>query len=74
MTLDVFIRALKDHIQYIKVQLGLPALGGLMEVDLCTSLPSRVPEPERLPCSVTRLLLLSMQDLAVRNGILSGLG
>ena len=35
------------------------------EVDLCTSLPSGVPEPGRLPCSVTRLRLLGMQDSAV---------
>ena len=27
----------------------------LIEVDLCTSLPSGVPEPGRLPCSVTWL-------------------
>jgi hypothetical protein len=39
---------------------------GVMEVDLCTSLPSGVPEPRRLPCSVTRLRLLGMQDSAVR--------
>ena len=38
----------------------------LTEVDLCTSLPSGVPEPGRLPCSVTRLRLLGMQDSAVR--------
>ena len=38
----------------------------LMEVDLCTSLPSGVPEPGRLPCSVTRLQLLGMRDSAVR--------
>ena len=35
-------------------QLGPLALRGLTEVDLCTSLPSGVPELERLPCSVTR--------------------
>ena len=38
----------------------------LTEVDLCTSLPSGVPEPGRLPCSVTRLRLLGVQDSAVR--------
>ena len=37
----------------------------LTEVDLCTSLPSGVPEPGRLPCSVTRLRLLGIQDSAV---------
>ena len=57
-----------------QIRLGPPALGGLTEVDLCTSLPSGVPEPGRLPYSVTRLRLLGVQDLAVRNGILSGLG
>ena len=36
------------------------------EVDLRTSLPSGVPEPGRLPCSVTRLQLLGVQDSAVR--------
>ena len=38
----------------------------MTEVDLCTSLPSGVPEPGRLPCSVTRLRLLSVQDSTVR--------
>ena len=47
-------------------QLGPLALRGLTEVDLCTSLPSGVPEPGRLPCSVTRLRLLGVQDSAVR--------
>ena len=51
---------------YDKNQLGPPALGGLTEVDLCTSLPSGVPEPGRLPYSVTRLRLLGVQDSAVR--------
>ena len=41
------------------------ALGGLTEVDLCTSLPSGVPESRRLPCSVTRLPLLGVQDSAM---------
>ena len=38
----------------------------LTEVDLCTSLPSGVPESGRLPCSVTRLRLLGVQDSTVR--------
>ena len=54
----------KNH----KVRLNPPALGGLTEVDLCTSLPSGVPEPGRLPYSVTRLQLLGVQDSAMRRG------
>ena len=56
----------KTSFKYHKVRLNPPALGGLTEVDLCTSLPSGVPEPGRLPCSVTRLHLLGVQDSAVR--------
>ena len=48
----------KTSFKYHKVRLNPPALGGLTEVDLCTSLPSGVLEPGRLPCSVTRLQLL----------------
>ena len=45
---------------------ALTAMGRtLTEVDLRTSLPSGVPEPGRLPCSMTRLQLLGVQDLAV---------
>ena len=36
------------------------------EVNLCTSLPSGIPEPRRLPYSVTRLRLLGVQDSALR--------
>ena len=57
-----------------QIRLDPPELWGLTEVDLYTSLPSGVPEPGRLPYSVTRLRLLGVQDSAVRNGILSGLG
>ena len=35
----------KTSFKYHKVRLNPPALGGLTEVDLCTSLPSGVPEP-----------------------------
>ena len=35
-------RAPKELVQYVKVLLGPPALGGLMEVDLYISLPSSV--------------------------------
>ena len=44
--------------------------GALMEVDLRTSLPSWLHKPGRLPCSVTRLLLLGVQDSAVRGKVL----
>ena len=37
----------------------------LTEVDLRISLPSGVPKPGRLPCSVTRLQLLGVRDSAV---------
>ena len=57
-----------------QIRLGPPALEGLTEVDLCTSLLSGVTEPGRLPYSVSWLRLLGVQDFAVRNGILSGLG
>ena len=56
----------KTSFKYHKVRLNPPALGGLTEVDLCTSLPSGVPEPGRLPCSVTRIQLLGVWDSAVR--------
>ena len=56
----------KTSFKYHKVRLNPPALRGLMEVDLCTSLPSGVPKPGRLPCSVTRLQLLGVRDSAVR--------
>ena len=56
----------KTSFKYFKVRLNPPALGGLTEADLCTSLPSGVPEPGRLPCSVTRLQLLGVRDSAVR--------
>ena len=55
----------KTSFKYHKVRLNPPALGGLTEVDLCTSLPSGVLESGRLPCSVTRLRLLGVQDSAV---------
>ena len=35
-------RAPKDLVQYVRVLLGPPAFGGLMEVYLYISLPSRV--------------------------------
>jgi hypothetical protein len=57
---------LRTALKYHKVRLGPPVLGGLTEVDLCTSLLSGILEPERLPCSVTRLQLLGVQDSAVR--------
>ena len=56
----------KTSFKHHKVRLNPPALGGLTEVDLCTSLPSGVPEPGRLPCSVTRLQLLDVRGSAVR--------
>ena len=56
----------KTSFKYHKVRLNPSALGGLTVVDLCTSLPSGVPEPGRLPCSVTRLQLLDVRDSAVR--------
>ena len=56
----------KTLFKHHKVQINPPALGGLTEVDLCTSLLSGVPEPGRLPCSVTRLQLLGVRDSAVR--------
>src|SRR6185503_17172026 len=62
----------KTSLKYHKVRLNPPALRGLTEVDLCTSLPSGVTEPERLPCSVTRLQLLGAQDSASADGILRG--
>ena len=64
-TMDILNEHRRTSFKYDKVQLGPPALRGLMEVDLCTSLPSGVPEPGRLPCSVTRLQLLGVQDSAV---------
>ena len=65
-TTDILNEHRRTSFKYDKVQLGPPALGGLTEVDLCTSLPSGVPEPGRLPCSVTRLQLLGVRDSAVR--------
>ena len=56
----------KTSFKYHKVRLNPLTLGGLTEIDLCTSLPSGVPEPGRLPCSVTRLRLLGVQNSAVR--------
>ena len=56
----------KTSFKYHKVRLNPPALGGLTEVDLCTSLLSGVPESRRLPRSVTRLRLLGMKDSAMR--------
>ena len=56
----------KTSFKYHIVRLNPPALGGLTEVDLCTSLLSGVPEPGRLPCSVTRLQLLGVRDSAMR--------
>ena len=58
----------KTSFKYHKVRLNPPALGGLTEVDLCTSLLSGVPVPGRLPCSVTRLQLLGVQVSAVLGG------
>ena len=49
-----------------QIRLSPPALRGLTEVDLCTSLPSGVPESRRQPCSMTQLQLLGVQDSAVR--------
>jgi len=56
----------KTLFKHHKVRLNPSVLGGLMEVDLCTSLSSGVPKPGRLPCSVTRLQLLGVRDSAVR--------
>ena len=56
----------KTSFKYHKVRLNPLALRGLTEVDLCTSLPSGVPEPGRLTCSVTRLQLLGVRDSTVR--------
>jgi len=57
-TMDNLNEHRRTSFKYHKVQLSPPSLGGLTEVDLCTTLPSGVPEPGRLPCSVTRLQLL----------------
>jgi len=64
-TMDNLNEHLRTSLKYHKVRLGPPVLGGLMEVDLCTSLLSGVPEPGRLPCSVTWLQLLGVQDSAM---------
>ena len=60
-----FIKSTEGLRSVSQIRLGPLALGGLTEVDLCTSLPSGVPEPGRLPCSVTQLQLLGVQDSAV---------
>ena len=53
--------------KYLGIPLSLKKLRKTVtEVDLCTSLPSGIPEPGRLPCSVTRLQLLGGRDSAVR--------
>ena len=63
MMVEISTRSLPDIVPHRSGALS-DCLGQLLtEVDLCTSLPSGVPEPGRLPCSVTRLQLLGVQGL-----------
>ena len=62
MRFKMFSRAPKNLVQDVKVRLDPPALGGLTEVDPCTSQPSRIPTFGWLLCSVTRHHLPGLQE------------